>query len=180
LDKPRIRCHRSVRLDLGGIAKGFAVDRAVESLMAAGASAGSVNAGGDFRIFGAANEPLLVRDPAAPHRILQVGTIQTGAVATSSGYFRRRWKDSQPLAPYIDGRTGEILDLRDSVTVFAVSCTWADALTKVLALDWRTGAALLDRFQARALLLRASDGASSQQIFPRAPEHNLGLHPETL
>jgi thiamine biosynthesis lipoprotein len=172
LDKPCLRIHRPVRLDLGGIAKGFAVDRAVEALMAAGASAGLVNAGGDFRIFGEANEPLLVRDPAAPQRILRIGTIQAGAVATSSGYFRRSWKDSQPLAPYVDRRTGETRDLRDSVTVIAASCMWADALTKVLALDWQTGVTLIDRLNAKALLLRAPDGASRPRVCPLVPHRN--------
>jgi thiamine biosynthesis lipoprotein len=180
LDKPRLRRHCPVRLDLGGIAKGFAVDRAVETLMAAGASAGSVNAGGDFRIFGAANEALLVRDPAAPQRILRIGTIQTGAVATSSGYFRCRWNDSQPRTPYIDGRTGDTLDLRDSVTVIAASCMWADALTKVLAVDWQTGAALLDCFNAKAFLIRAPDGPSSPLVCPLGTHRNLRIRPRTV
>lgn len=175
----RIRLRRPMRLDLGGIAKGFAVDRAIDALMAAGASGGLVNAGGDFRIFDAAAEPLFVRDPAAPQRILRVGTIQIGAVATSSGYFRHRWKDSQLLAPYIDGRTGKIVNLRNSITVIAASCMWADALTKVLALDWQTGAALLDRFDAKALLLRENGRASDPIVFPPAQGCDLGIHTGT-
>src|SRR5215207_2880483 len=56
-------CRAPVALDLGGIAKGYAVDRAVESLVAHGCSAGIVNAGGDLRVFGTHREKLLLRCP---------------------------------------------------------------------------------------------------------------------
>ena len=51
----------AVALDLGGIAEGFAVDKAVEALRAGGAIAGLVNAGGDMRIFGSRPEPVWTR-----------------------------------------------------------------------------------------------------------------------
>jgi len=54
-------CHKSVALDLGGIAKGYAVDRAIETLVAAGCSAGLVNAGGDLRVFGPEPQTLFAR-----------------------------------------------------------------------------------------------------------------------
>ncbi len=53
--------HERVALDLGGIAKGFAVDRAIERLMSAGCIGGQVNAGGDMRVFGADNTPVWLR-----------------------------------------------------------------------------------------------------------------------
>src|SRR5580704_17931288 len=53
---------KPVQLDLGGIAKGFAVDGAVAALQAAGCSAGLVNAGGDLRVFGALTQTILLRD----------------------------------------------------------------------------------------------------------------------
>jgi thiamine biosynthesis lipoprotein ApbE len=43
-------------VDLGGIAKGFAVDRAVKALKCAGLASGVVNAGGDLRVFGLKSE----------------------------------------------------------------------------------------------------------------------------
>src|SRR6195256_5816801 len=48
-------------LDLGGIAKGYAIDRAVAALGGAGCNAGAVNAGGDLRLFGARRETILLR-----------------------------------------------------------------------------------------------------------------------
>ncbi len=174
LDRRRLRLRRPMRLDLGGIAKGFAVDRALEALTAAGATSACVNAGGDFRIFGARNDPLWIRDPSAPQRLLCIGTIQTGAVATSSGYIRCRKVASRLLSPYLDPRTGEMLDLRHSVTVIAAACMWADALTKVLALDRQAGAALLDHFEAKAIELRPSEGGVNWNLSQTLPVCNRG------
>ncbi|HJV62991.1 MAG TPA: FAD:protein FMN transferase, partial [Albitalea sp.] len=72
----------AVRLDLGGIGKGHAVDHAVDVLVARGCSAGWVNAGGDLRAFGDAELPITLRDErgggARPF-----GTLRDGAFATS-------------------------------------------------------------------------------------------------
>jgi len=50
--EPMLVCHAAVEIDLGGIAKGYAVDRAVEKLIEHGCRTGLVNAGGDLRVFG--------------------------------------------------------------------------------------------------------------------------------
>src|SRR5262249_39413688 len=57
---------RGVRIDLGGIAKGFAVDRAVDTLRARGVRCGLVNAGGDLAAFGPQPQTVHVRDPRDP------------------------------------------------------------------------------------------------------------------
>jgi FAD:protein FMN transferase len=166
LDGNVVRLQRPVRFDLGGIAKGFAVDRAVKALIESGALSSCVNAGGDFRIFGDRTEPLLLRNPVNSTRILRAGEIQMGAVATSAGYFRRRRNGSRILTPLVDGRNRSMLNLRDSITVLASSCMWADGLTKVLAIDLRRGAVLLDRFDAKAVLLSGS--RNTCQLLPEA------------
>jgi FAD:protein FMN transferase len=170
LQRNQIRLRRPARLDLGGIAKGFAVDRAAEALIEAGAGAGCVNAGGDFRIFGDCAESLLLRDPMTPNRLLRVGEIHMGAVATSSGYFRRRRTNSGPVTPLVDGRTRKTLDLHESITVIASSCMWADALTKVLAIDLQTGTALLKHFDATAVLISGAEGDLDFRVLPSRPE----------
>jgi len=68
---------------LDGIAKGFAVDRAVECLRDAGIEAGVVNAGGDLRVFGPAFEEVYVRPPQRPAELLSLGSVREAAVATS-------------------------------------------------------------------------------------------------
>jgi thiamine biosynthesis lipoprotein len=61
-----VRFLRPLAIDLGGIAKGFAVDWAVEALRAEGAAGGTVNAGGDLRAFGHEVEQIHLRDSANP------------------------------------------------------------------------------------------------------------------
>ncbi|MGE5639900.1 MAG: FAD:protein FMN transferase [Clostridia bacterium] len=139
----RVRLRRPMRIDLGGIAKGFAVDRAVQALRRAGARSGIVNAGGDLRVFGPAAERVHVRLPARPNESVALAVARNRAFATSAGYFR---------AEGIDARTGAPLYGGASVTVTARTCMAADALTKAIAAlgpDMR----LLARFGARAWLV---------------------------
>jgi FAD:protein FMN transferase len=63
-DRLVLVCRAPVAIDLGGIAKGYAIDRAIEKLTECGCSAGLVNAGGDLRIFGERAQTLLLRETA--------------------------------------------------------------------------------------------------------------------
>src|SRR5262249_27278955 len=71
-------------LDLGGIAKGFAVDRAIAVLRAHGVRDALVNAGGDMRVMGKTAQPIYIRHPTEPAQLVFAGTLQNGAIATSS------------------------------------------------------------------------------------------------
>lgn len=111
-------------LDLGGIAKGFAVDRAVDALKAAGAAHGLVNAGGDVRGYGPDAWEVVVVDPASRRPLANV-SLMNGAVATSAG----RPAGSGMLA--FDHLPGH--DSRwSSVSVRAPLACDADALTKIV------------------------------------------------
>ena len=129
-----------MRLDLGGIAKGHAVDEAVGTLLAQGCVAGWVNAGGDLRVFGAAELPIRLRDEA-DGGVRPFATLHDGAFATShyGGGSRSR------LA--CGGRTARV-----HASVAAPLCLWADALTKVVALSGDTSHPLLARHRALAWL----------------------------
>src|SRR5690242_18736158 len=61
---------------LDGIAKGFAVDRAVEALQAEDVASGVVNAGGDLRVFGELYEDIYVRPPDKPDTLVHVGRLK--------------------------------------------------------------------------------------------------------
>jgi thiamine biosynthesis lipoprotein len=117
-----VKRHPAVRLDLGGIAKGDALDRAVGALQAAGATRGWVNAGGDLRVFGDLSLPLRLRDEARGG-VREFGRLSDGAFATS---------------------------LRDGVqvSVAAPRGLWADALTKLAPAG--AHAAIFQRHGARA------------------------------
>jgi len=178
LDDFRIRFRRPLRIDLGGIAKGFVVDRAVEALLAAGAESGCVNAGGDFRIFGPRAEPLVLRNPGNPRQLVRVGEIQVGAVATSATYFSRRKRDNRMASPLIDGRTRMSLDFPESITVIASSCMWADALTKTMAADPQRGASLLKHFDAHAFSLSSNKSGSRLRVLRIPAEIDAAIKPK--
>jgi len=145
----RVGTDEPLALDLGGIAKGYAVDRAVDALKAAGALSGRVNAGGDLRAFGTKDwTPVHVRHPADPSRVVALFEMGDAAVATSADYFR---DDPDVL---FDPRSGRARAYGGSITVVAPTCAQADALVKVIALD-EARTPLLERHGAQAFRLPA-------------------------
>lgn len=137
-------------LDLGGIAKGWTVDRAAERLVPFRDFA--VDAGGDLFAGGrrADSSPWTVgvADPGAPDRDLLTLAVRDEAVATSS-IARRRWKGGHHLSDPRDGRTSrsEIVQ----ATVIADTVAGAETLAK---------AALLagERDGLRRIALARADG----------------------
>lgn len=149
----RVRFGGRFAIDLGGIAKGFAVDRAVASLKASGVPAGAVNAGGDLRVFGADPQPVHVRDPAGGDRVWKIGLLKEGAVATSAVTESRRRFRQQLVSPIVDPRCGRPYVGDRSVSVIASSCMIADALTKPVLLNFRAGQRALAAYGARAVFV---------------------------
>lgn len=119
-------------IDLGGIAKGYAVDLAIAQLQAAGVASGCVNAGGDLRVFGGTDWPVAVRDPHAPARVATHVALRDEAMATSGAYFSARRHGPDTVSALVDGRAGHALTDRRSASVRAPRCAVADALTKVV------------------------------------------------
>jgi FAD:protein FMN transferase len=141
---PRIAMH----VDLGGIAKGYAVDRAVDALRRGGCHRGLVNAGGDMAVFGAREHLVLCRGPQGDDLLI---TLHDAALATSDtrssarpsehrGYYHGAQRDA-----HVSGHA----------TVIAASAAVADALTKcVLSTasgEQHVNRALLDEFGARQI-----------------------------
>jgi thiamine biosynthesis lipoprotein len=143
-------------LDLGGIAKGFAVDRAIACLRRSRAVRGAcVNAGGDLRVFGEVPRAVGIRDAGEPGRLAARVRLANGALATSGRAFA-----PGPLRALIDpreGRRGVPHRAAVSATVTAPTCLAADALGKIaLFAPPETARALLHRARAHAFRL---DGA---------------------
>jgi thiamine biosynthesis lipoprotein len=152
-DEYNVRFRRRMIVDLGGIAKGFAVDRAVAALKNNSVTAGIVNAGGDLRTFGSPSEVVYVRHPADPTRIAGAVRLRERAMATSGIYFERRKYRGKYVGPILDGRTGQSGCKLISVSVAAAECMVADALTKLVFTLREKAAGLLAQYRADALLL---------------------------
>jgi len=136
-------------LDLGGIAKGYAVDKAVELLIANGIQAGSVNAGGDMRVFGNRSQNIQIRNPSKPHELIQIGSMKVGAIATSSLYFANRNTSSKSFM--VNPLNQEHIEFSESYSVVASRCVYADALTKVVSISGNTRHPCLKFFSAQAI-----------------------------
>ena len=124
----QIICHRPMLIDLGGIAKGYAVDLAVAAMRKAGALQGIVNAGGDLRVFGDAGETVWLR--RADGQLGSSLEARNVAIASSSNLLSRRKLRGAYLSPHL-GRARKPMLTEDTITVTAPTCAYADAMTKV-------------------------------------------------
>lgn len=129
-------------MDLGGIAKGYAVDRAIEVMLAYAVDRAVVNAGGDLRHYGARPIVVQVRDPANAARVVVSVALDNAALASST-------------AGGLGARAGSASRIHDAdradlpalagATVQAPTCVLADALTKVVLATGDAAHPLLSR-----------------------------------
>lgn len=149
LQEDRLRFARPLRIDLGGIAKGFAVDRALAAID--GELSAVVNAGGDLSLRPWQEEAVHIRvppcasHPNAPTPLLELPMLAS-SVATSAGYFGGNQHS------IISPASRQPIDDRRSVSVFARHCMVADALTKAVFLS-DDCLPLLERHGARAVIV---------------------------
>jgi thiamine biosynthesis lipoprotein len=146
-----------VTIDLGGIAKGFAVDRAVDALRGVGVSSGLVNAGGDLRAFGREPYSVHIRDPRDPSRSIGCIEVADAALASTARRFDLVDGGDPGCSAVIDPSTLRPAGLIDGVTVRAPSCMIADALTKIVMISGTNAIELLEQYEASALLI-STDG----------------------
>ena len=133
-----------VGLDLGGIAKGFAVHRAIAALREHGGGSGLVNAGGDVRVFGSAPREILLRSASGGAYRFE---LEDAAVAVSEP---RSSRSPREHVGYYIGTTRERVAGR-WVSVIAPSATLADGLAKCAMLcPPEVSEPLLARYGARA------------------------------
>ncbi len=152
IDGSQVRAVRPLALDLGGVAKGYAVDLASEVIATHGCS-GVVNAGGDLRFVGAKERTAFVKKPDPEGGLFELREIPFPALATTGSYAFSEYGGNPDL---IDSTQGKPVSSGISITVFAGSCILADALTKVvLNLPEARAAALLGKSGCRALILES-------------------------
>jgi thiamine biosynthesis lipoprotein len=146
----RVRfAHPLVYVDLGGIAKGYAVDRCIELIESVGITAAAVAAGGDSRIVGdRQGEPWTVgvQDPRNDDEMAVLLPLVDTAVSTSGDYERFFVEDGVRYHHILDPRTGDSARESWSVTILGPEATFTDAMsTSVFVLGPEKGLALIDR-----------------------------------
>jgi len=160
-ERRRVRLRlRGMRLDPGGIGKGYALDGALETLRAAGIERALVVGGGEM-VAGAPppgesgwRVELVGLDPAAAEGL----ELARAALATSGDLSQFLERDGTRYSHILDPRTGEALTEQRLVSVLGPSATWTDALATTLSvLGPEAGFALLARhpgYEARMLVRR--------------------------
>jgi len=152
LSDSRVRILRPLAIDVGGIAKGYAVDCAVSILQDAGVVSGCVNAGGDLRVFGDEATPVAVRDPLKPEVAGALVNLRDCAFATSASYAA----DSGAAGMVLDPRDNAPVIVGHSASVRAKTCMIADALAKCVLILAQESGTLLRRYGADGFMLGSS------------------------
>jgi len=142
---------KGMAIDLGGIAKGYAVDRAFEVLTSLGYKNLIVNAGGDLRTGGLKNnEPwsIGIQNPRSAEKVMAAISVINSAVATSGDYEKFFFHEGKRYHHILNPKTGFPAEGCQSVTILSKDGTTADGLaTAVFILGPEKGYALCQRLE---------------------------------
>jgi thiamine biosynthesis lipoprotein ApbE len=146
-------------IDLGAIAKGYAVDKAVEALKAFNVVSALVNAGGDLFAFNSPPErpfwDIGLQNPKDKQSLLGTLKIKDMAVATSGNYEKYFMFEEKRYTHIMDPRTGYPVSGMASTTVIAKSAMEADALsTSVFVLGPEDGVKLMEDLKVDGILIK--------------------------
>jgi thiamine biosynthesis lipoprotein len=152
LEKP------GMKIDVGGIGKGFAAEKATAVMREVGAAGGLVAVAGDFRVFGRRADgtawPVGIQHPRRNGNVLATLDSIDEAVSTSGDYERFFIKDGIRYHHILDPETLQPARLCQSVTIIAPDATWADALaTGVFVMGPVKGMALVERLGFGAVIV---------------------------
>jgi len=155
-----VKKQAELQLELGGIAKGYAVEAAAEVLRAAELDFGAVNAGGDMTLVGRPPQRdwrIGIRHPRQSQQLLATLVVPAGAVVTSGDYERYFEFEGRRYHHLFDPHTGYPARGCQSVTVWAEDATHADALaTAAFVLGPEQGLQFLEEWPgAEGLLVNA-------------------------
>jgi len=146
-----VRLHKPLWIDLGGVAKGYAVDRAMTAMNLSADVQCSVNAGGDLRVQGPAPERILLRAPVDGGQV-PIVELENASLASSSGRDNLRSLDNAEVGPHVHGGTHKSVGTQSFVSVVAQDCIVADALTKIVLALGAGADAILKAHNATAYL----------------------------
>ena len=151
-DDLTVKFKRELKLDLGGIAKGYAVGRAAQILENQGIKDYIINAGGDLRV-GNSTQKIGIRNPRKLGELICETEISNVALATSAGYFSCQKVGDKKVYPIFQPRVGAMEYKDESISVTAKNCAVADALTKIIAIKKDQSSNILLQFDATAMMV---------------------------
>jgi len=125
--------HKGMRIDLGGIGKGYAVDRGIEILQKRGIQHAVVTAGGDTRIIGdrmGRDWLVAIRHPDDPNKVVTRIPLSNAAMSTSGDYERYFDENGVRYHHIIDPHTGHSARKVRSATIIGPTATQTDGMSK--------------------------------------------------
>jgi len=135
--------HPGAALDLGGIAKGFAVDRAVTTLLEHGIDNALVNAGGDMRALGRRGERpwrIGIRHPRREHRVIATVELRDGEALVTSGDYERSFRaEGKRFHHLLHPNTGRPARRAQQASVLGPRATETDAWSTALFVEGPEG-----------------------------------------
>ena len=150
---------RGVRLTLGGVAKGYIVDRAMDVLERMGVREALINAGGDVKAMGQRVWRIGIQHPRKEGSLLGILDLRSGAVATSGDYQRFFIREGKRYHHILDPDTGMPVEGLQSVTILAPEAWYADALaTAVFVMGGDGGRRLIEGLEGVEGVLVDRDG----------------------
>ena len=149
---------KGMKIGLGGIAKGYAADKAKELLVGKQVSAGVINASGDLTTWGtkATGEKWLIgiANPLSKDKIFSWLPVLESSVATSESYDKFITFDGKKYSHILDPRTGNPISGINSVSVFSKTAEWSDALaTAIFVLGVDSGMALINQLKGTEAII---------------------------
>lgn len=166
-------------LHLGAIAKGYAVDRAMDTLQSSGIQNAIINAGGDLKAIGTRQDRQFwrigIQHPRNPEKMIAAFALPGKAVATSGDYQKYFMQNGTRYHHILNPRNGMPARGLISVTIIAESVMDADALataTFVLGLD--KGMELIDSLTGiEGMMVSESGDFHFSKNFQSLPEFTL-------
>jgi FAD:protein FMN transferase len=167
--RPRIRLQRGMQIDLGGIGKEYAVDRAAARISPVTSCPCLINFGGDLVASGDVRQPdgwqVGIEAPDSEGSAKKLIALRTGALATSGDARRFLLKDGIRYGHILNPQTGwPIEHAPDSVTVAADTCTQAGMLTTLAMLNGANAEAFLEQQNVQFWCLRQKSESSRSRL----------------
>ena len=152
LNHHKISFNKKLYIDLGGIAKGYAVDYAfekIDSLIKEYNLQVIINAGGDIKMNKWQDEEIAIKFPNLQSNKIFTLPMQNKAIATSANYYMQ---DSPENSAIISAISKEFIKNKYSVSIFAENCMIADSLTKIVFLQ-KNITQILAHYQSQSLII---------------------------
>lgn len=148
-----ISVNTPVCLDLGGVSKGYAVDRAIEVLRTLGIKNASVNAGGNSKVIGMHSQKQLIKGQESEQAYLSLKDFHQDSVSITAPHASVRSLNRKNMSNLVNPITGEAVLVSDIFAVAASSCAIAEGLSKALAIHKNLDAEYFNALQAKPVMI---------------------------